>query len=419
MIQKIVASICLLFSLGIFAQQGTSSPYSYYGIGEIKFRGTFDNRAMGGLSVFPDSTHVNIQNPASLGHLKLINYTMGGMTGGSTLKTSTQSEGARRSSIDYLAVGMPTGTRLGLYFGLLPYSAVGYNVKSVTHVSSTLNETQSSTGTGGVNKGFLGFGYRITNNLSAGVDVNYNFGHIATKDITSRDSVQNATRELNTSDVSGVNFNAGLMWQSKLTKKTSFFASVRYTPQSTLKSSNVRSISTITFSPNGSEVLVDSLAGSRGVVNIKMPSRFSVGAGFGHTRKWQIGAEFTLSKSDEFSNRFADITQATFKSSQRYILGGYYIPKYNSYSSYFKTITYRGGFRYDAAGMYVKGQPINEMALSLGAGLPIGGRFSNFNIGIELGKRGTTKAGLVQENYLNLFMSLSLNDQWFVRRKYN
>ena len=62
MIQKIVVSICLLFSLGILAQQGTSSPYSYYGIGEIKFRGTFDNRAMGGLSVFPDSTHVKCEH---------------------------------------------------------------------------------------------------------------------------------------------------------------------------------------------------------------------------------------------------------------------------------------------------------------------------------------------------------------------
>src|SRR6478736_4286350 len=130
MIQKIVVSICLLFSLGMLAQQGTSSPYSYYGIGEIKFRGTFDNRAMGGLSVFPDSTHVNIQNPASLGSLKLINYTMGGMFGTTKLKTDSASENAKRSSIDYIAVGMPTGTRVGFYFGILPYSAVGYNVRS-------------------------------------------------------------------------------------------------------------------------------------------------------------------------------------------------------------------------------------------------------------------------------------------------
>ena len=145
----------------------------------------------------------------------------------------------------------------------------------------------------------------------------------------------------------------------------------------------------------------------------------SVGAGFGHTRVWQVGGEFTLTNSEQFSNRLPDITGATFKTSKRYVLGGYYIPKYNSYSSYFKTVTYRAGLRFDSAGMYLKGEPINDVAVSLGAGLPIGGRYSNFNIGVEYGQRGTAKVGLVQENYLNVFLSLSLNDQWFVKRKYN
>jgi hypothetical protein len=51
--------------------------------------------------------------------------------------------------------------------------------------------------------------------------------------------------------------------------------------------------------------------------------------------------------------------------------------------------------------------------------LPLGGAFSNANVGVEFGKRGTKKASLIEENYTNLLLSLSLNDRWFIRRKYD
>ena len=51
--------------------------------------------------------------------------------------------------------------------------------------------------------------------------------------------------------------------------------------------------------------------------------------------------------------------------------------------------------------------------------MPLSGTFSNVNFGIEVGKKGTTTAGLVQENYANVSVSLSINEQWFVKRKFN
>jgi hypothetical protein len=48
MIKKIIVSACLLLSLVSFAQEGTASPYSYYGIGDVRFKGTVENRSMGG-----------------------------------------------------------------------------------------------------------------------------------------------------------------------------------------------------------------------------------------------------------------------------------------------------------------------------------------------------------------------------------
>ena len=64
-------------------------------------------------------------------------------------------------------------------------------------------------------------------------------------------------------------------------------------------------------------------------------------------------------------------------------------------------------------------ESINDTALTLGLGLPVGGALSNINLGMEYGKRGTTNAGLIQENYLNISIGLSFNDKWFVKRKFD
>ena len=50
MIKKIIVIVCFFASLSSWAQDNTASPYSLYGLGEVKFNGTQDARAMGALS---------------------------------------------------------------------------------------------------------------------------------------------------------------------------------------------------------------------------------------------------------------------------------------------------------------------------------------------------------------------------------
>jgi hypothetical protein len=57
--------------------------------------------------------------------------------------------------------------------------------------------------------------------------------------------------------------------------------------------------------------------------------------------------------------------------------------------------------------------------MTLGFGLPTSGAMSNFNIGLEYGKKGTTINGLVQETYGSVSLSFSLNDKWFRQYKIN
>ncbi len=101
---------------------------------------------------------------------------------------------------------------------------------------------------------------------------------------------------------------------------------------------------------------------------------------------------------------------------QKNRIGGFYIPNYNGYGSYWKRVVYRAGFRMEETGITVNGQDINEFGISFGVGLPVGRLFSNVNLGFEVGSRGTKDAGLIQENFFNAFLSLSLNDKWFQKR---
>ena len=62
--------------------------------------------------------------------------------------------------------------------------------------------------------------------------------------------------------------------------------------------------------------------------------------------------------------------------------------------------------------------PLTETGISFGLGLPLAG-LSNANVGLEISQRGQKEAGLVQETIVALRVGLSLNDIWFVKRKYN
>ena len=121
MIKKFLFIVLIVVSAKIYSQQGTASPYSFYGIGDLKFRGTVENRSMAGLSMFTDSIHMNLQNPSGYGRLKLTNYAAGGSQKFTTFDSNSASEEGSTTTLDYLALAFPIGSKMGGGFGLLPF----------------------------------------------------------------------------------------------------------------------------------------------------------------------------------------------------------------------------------------------------------------------------------------------------------
>lgn len=414
MIKKFILSISLLFSLASIAQEGTASPYSFYGIGEVRFKGTIENRLMGGLSILPDSIHLNIQNPASYAGLKLTTFSVAGSFSASKLRTATVDDKAQRTTLDYLAVGVPIGKKFGASFGLIPYSSVGYKIKS-SKIVDNISQESTYNGSGGLNKVYVALAYKVNKNFSVGADLNYNFGTIEAQSYTSKEKVELITSETRNSEMSGVNFNFGAMYQTKISPKLEAYSSFVFSPSANLKTTNSLLLSAL--SASGVTYQANDVIETE--TTLKMPTKVSFGVGVGQARKWMFGAEITSQQSSNFTNRFSDYTKGTYENVTKYSFGGYYLPNYNSFTDYYKKVTYRAGLRFENTGLVIFNESIKEQAASLGFGFPLGGTFSNLNIGAELGKRGTAKANLVQENFLNVMISLSLNDLWFVKRKYD
>ncbi len=409
MIKKIIISACLLISFVSFAQQGTASPYSFYGIGDARFKGTLEYRSMGGVAVEQDSTHLNIDNPSSYASLIQTTFTVGGSFGTSTLKNTNQSEKAQRATFDYLAVGIPMG-KFGAAFGLVPLSSVGYKILNNNSDVSGATNSQFE-GKGGVNKVFFGLGYKIMPNWNIGADAQYNFGQITTTSVEGVTDVASATRETNQSELSGLNFNLGTMYQRKIYKKMSLFTSLNYTFASTLRSNNERIIS-VSGDPDPYEY-------PKTETDLKLPNKLTIGLGVGEARKWLVGTTLAFQGNGQYANYYNSSDDVRYEKYSKYAIGGYYIPNYTSFSSYFSRITYRAGLKYEKIGLVINNQSINDVGMTLGAGFPITGSFSNVNLGLEFGKRGTTDAGLIQENYFNFSLSFSFNDKWFVKSKFN
>jgi hypothetical protein len=422
MIKNFAVYIVLLFSVVTMAQESTASPYSYYGLGQLSFKGAFENRIMGGVNVFKDSLRINFLNPASYAHLKRTTFTIGGTQ---NLTTFNQADGskerANRSSLNYVGVGIPL-RKSAFVLGVMPYTVVGYKIENQSiDEDNDFERIRRFTGSGGVNRAFLGYGYAITPSLSFGVEAAYNFGNISTNSAEAISNVQYGTSELNESRVDGFTFNTGLAYNKKLNEKYTIFGNVAYTPQSSVTFYNTTTISIVQYLSNGSFVVVNPDESEVTKVNqkIKNPSKFSFGLGIGDETKFGIGAQLTLTDFNEFGNRYSEIESGTFENGTKIGFGGYYIPKYNSFTNYWNRVTYRAGFNYENTGLVVREESIIDYGINFGLGLPVPGSISTFTVGFEFGSRGTTSANLIKENYFNLFISLNLNDKWFVKSKYN
>jgi len=408
----------ILISFFGYSQRTSYSPYSYFGVGETNFSATVENQMMGGNTAYYDSVHQNMNNAASLSKLKFVNYSVGVDLKNTSYLSASTNEKSTAAAINYISVAIPTKL-LSFSFGIKPKTSVGYLLEN-DDKSKTPPELNRFTGSGGVSNAFVSIGFELLENWGFGFSSSYAFGNLNHYHTKILENIELYTRVSSESSVSGLDYNFSTVYQKTFNEKITLYSSIIYQPEAKYKSRNNQIISTI--DPNSSfggdfEEIDLSAVGLKNT-NIKIPNSLSFGLGLGQDKKWFLG--FNYMKNDEggYKNELMGLDNVEFKSSQTYSIGGFLLPEYNSFTNYFKTLTYRFGVRYKNGGLYVNNQQINEIGVNFGFGIPLAG-ISSANLGFEFGQRGTTKASLIKEKFFSIRLGVSLNDLWFIRSMYN
>jgi len=422
-INYIAAILVLVCGLSAQAQVTTSSPYSRYGLGNIKGSLLPQLRAMGGISTAVNSitgfNNINMQNPASYSAITLTTIDVGMSAGLTSLTRNNLSETSFNATFSHLAFAIPVSRRSALSFGILPYSDLGYSYRNTVKIDTT-SVDQLYEGEGGLSKAYIGYGYRIGDHLRIGANAEYIFGNLQTTRATEYALAGAINAKLqNKNSVGGLNVSYGIQYDFNVGKRTSVTLGYSGSNSGKLNSNQTFFATQYTRDAAGNEsTALDTLNSvDNGKSNLTLPLTHNFGISIKQSDKWLIGADFRMSKWAATSiNNVNSGLQDSWGAS----LGGQWTPDATSYNSYMKRIDYRLGVNYDKTYIQINNQDIKQMGASLGFGFPLpsanaGSAFYKINFTTEVGQRGTVSNNLVKEKFINFHLGFTLNDTWFRR----
>tara|TARA_B100000575_G_scaffold294336_1_gene309581 strand:+ start:779 stop:2056 length:1278 start_codon:yes stop_codon:yes gene_type:complete len=417
--------ISLLFSIhsiGVFSQATTGSPYSLNELGEISFKGNVSSLSLGGVDSAIDSIEFNINNPSSLAKLKTTNYLVGTFYKGTKVSNNNTSDNITTSNINYIAVGIPL-KKFGLGFGVIPYSSAGFNLQTTDEYNTDNSiDTRFFVADGNINRVFLSLGIPIFKYLSLGASANYNFGKFDYEKYNLYDTVNYGILDSSTSEIKGYTYTFSSTLFVPIKDDISFTLLYSFDPEVKLDSFNRQSVFTstsasITLESVGDFIDVD--LNSKGLENTSLLVSQKNVYSFGLEKKnyWYLGIQYENKLSSKFENTFLNLNNVSYRDTNSFAIGGYIIPDNSSLTEYWKRVRYSFGIKNHEKSIIVNNLPVNQFSLNLGLGLPLTG-LSKANLAIEIGKTGS-KDNSIKENYFALRLGLSLNDIWFIKRKYN
>lgn len=417
-------------------QSGTNSPYSQYGLGLMADGATGFNKGMGGIgTALSHSGYVNTLNPASYATIDSLTFIFDiGLSGQLTnFKEGNTRLNARNANIEYIAGAFRLMKHVGMSFGVMPYSNIGYNYSSSMKLDhngiTTVTETYK--GEGGLHRAYLGAGWELTNmhigrlklgHLRLGANAAYVWGSY-TRSVTSSSSTAQAINSIAKTYAGVVNSYAvdfGLQWQLPMT------ATDELTIGGTVGLGHKLGTDptcTITNTNSVTSEVDDSVYTASNA--LATPMTYAVGLSWNHGQQWLVGADLELQQWGKVDVPQYDQLRGVYearsgllRNSRRVRLGAEWQPSAQS-RNYLKRIRYRVGGSYATSYFNIKGKEgPSELALTLGFGLPIqnvwGGR-STLNISGAFVH--SSAKDMITENSFRLNLGITFNERWFQKWK--
>lgn len=423
--KKILITVSVVASaISAFAQSGTNSPYSQYGLGTLSEQAGGFNRGMNGLGLgFHEHNQINSLNPASYASIDSLSFIFdAGMSGHIT----NYSEGgvkvnAKNANFEYLVAGFRAAKHLGVSFGILPFTNVGYQYTNTGKVGSSAGNTTSYvntySGSGGLHQIYLGLGWMPVKGLAIGVNGSYLWGDYSRSIVNSyTDAYVNRLSRNYTASVNSYKLDFGVQYIRRFTKKDELTLGLTYGIGHKLGATP--ECDEIT---NNSQTGVADTAVHRGLGELEIPTVYGAGVMWNHSNKLKLGLDYQLQKWSSVSNPQYEGMAAnglSYSDRHKFTLGGELCPQENG-RKFLKRVHYRFGFSYATNYMKLNGQDgPKEYSVSAGFGIPIINGYNNrslLNISAQW-VHNDAKA-FVTENTFRINIGLTFNERWFAKWK--
>lgn len=419
--RKIVFIIITFIPFIVLGQSQTTSPYSFFGVGDAYNQGNIRTLGMGGTNIAVRSNmYINFNNPASYTGIDTLSFVAGiGMQSTSAIyRTNEQTSKFNHTSINHLSFAFPITHWWKSSFALIPYSNIGYEVQEDKVLDINVLSRNIYTGSGGLDKANWGNAVQISKNFSLGVNMSYYFGRVDhIKTVLFPDSVYfDNTRFKERDLLTGFHFSFGAQYFIPTGDNSSFGIGATYSPAATLKVNTDYLATTFVGDEPGFESKTDTVYYASGLEGeTTLPYTYGVGFSWEKKNKLLVAADFMFDNWKDFtylgqSSNLSDKLKASF--------GLEFIPTSNNLSSYLKLVRYRIGARYNKTGLQFNNIGIEEYAISVGFGLPLRKSATILNLGIEIGQNGTIESSLIQERFVKLALGISIRENWFRKGKY-
>lgn len=430
-LHKKIISTVLLASLSVapaIAQSGTNSPYSQYGLGQLSEQTSGFNRGMNGLGLgFREHDQVNYINPASYSSIDSLTFIFdAGLSGQVTnFSENGQKKNANNADFEYAVAAFRACKHLGVSFGIIPFTNVGYNYSISGYLNNDRSTTYTNTynGSGGIHQIYLGAGWELIKGLSIGANVSYIWGDIDRSVVNSySDGYINTLSKYYTATVTNYKIDFGLQYAIQLNKKNSLTVGLTYGLGHKLNSDpscKVISTNTTTGVADTTSFTVNN--------GLEIPTSFGAGLAWNNNNRLKLGADFTYQKWGDVKfpvykvvNNVPSYSLSDDYYSDRYKLtiGGEFCNNETS-RNFLDRVRFRAGASYASSYYKVNGvDGPDEISVSVGFGIPIVNAYNNRSVLNISGQWVHSEAqGMLKENTFRINIGITFNERWFMKWK--
>ena len=406
---------------GAWAQGGTKSPYSQFGLGALSDASQSMSRGMNGVGyALRQGNEVNSLNPASYSAVDSLTMLFDmGVTGQTTqFKEGSVKRNASLASFEYVVGSFRAWKNVGVAFGFLPYTSVGYDYRSVQRDAVTGTLTENYTGSGGLHQLFLGVGWRVLKPLSVGVNAGYFWGSID-RSVTPVSSVaSNTLAKTYKTSVSSYKLDFGAQWEQPVGKSDLLTIGLVFGLGHNLGNESEMEI----VKTNSLSSLNDTTRMTVGDA-MALPMSFGGGVSYNHRKRLTLAADFSYDlwgreKLAGYVNGSYSLQNDLLKDRMKVNAGVDFIPNPES-RKWAHHIHYRLGAGYATPYYKINGADgPKELTVSAGVALPIINGYNNRSVLHISGQWVHASAKeFMTENTFRINIGFTFNERWFMKWK--